>query len=161
MWNCRSWKREQGEAVGGTGKEVLSSKFWVLSSWRTGVRDEAELGMMNGECGIVGIWSVWSIRSVSCVWLNETNQMNQIDQTNQINQMNKTNQIEVARLKLDRLEAATTLQDLAVLPGNRFETLKGNRKGQYSIRINAQWRICFYWPKGSPGPVNVEIVDYH
>ena len=116
---------------------------------------------MNGECGIVGIWSVWSIRSVSCVWLNETNQMNQIDQTNQINQMNKTNQIEVARLKLDRLEAATTLQDLAVLPGNRFETLKGNRKGQYSIRINAQWRICFYWPKGSPGPVNVEIVDYH
>jgi len=59
----------------------------------------------------------------------------------------------MARLKLDRLEAATTLQDLAALPGNRFETLKGNRKGQYSIRINDQW------PKGSPGPVNVEIVD--
>ena len=66
----------------------------------------------------------------------------------------------VARLKLDRLEAATTLHDLAALPGNRFERLKGNRKGQYSIRINDQWRVCFYWPKDSLGPVNVEIVDY-
>lgn len=66
-----------------------------------------------------------------------------------------------ARLKLDRLEAATALQDLAALPGNRFEALKGNRKGQYSIRINDQWRLCFEWPKDSPGPVNVEIVDYH
>ncbi len=45
--------------------------------------------------------------------------------------------------------------------GNRFEALKGDRKGQYSIRINAQWRICFEWSEGSPGPVNVEIVDYH
>lgn len=66
-----------------------------------------------------------------------------------------------ARLKLDRLEAATALQDLAALPGNRFEALKGDRKGQYSIRINEQWRICFGWPNGSPGPQNVEIVDYH
>ena len=66
-----------------------------------------------------------------------------------------------ARLKLDRLEAATELKDLAVLPGNRFETLKGDRKGEYSIRINDQWRICFEWPDGSPGPVSVEIVDYH
>lgn len=66
-----------------------------------------------------------------------------------------------ARLKLDRLEAATELKDLTVLPGNRFETLKGDRKGEYSIRINDQWRICFEWPDGSPGPVNVEIVDYH
>jgi proteic killer suppression protein len=66
-----------------------------------------------------------------------------------------------ARLKLDRLEAATTVGDLAALPGNRFETLKGDRKGQYSIRINDQWRICFEWTAGSPGPVNVEIVDYH
>jgi proteic killer suppression protein len=65
------------------------------------------------------------------------------------------------RLKLDRLEAATTLMDLAVLPGNRFETLAGNRKGQYSIRINDQWRICFEWPEKLPGPANVEIVDYH
>ena len=66
-----------------------------------------------------------------------------------------------ARLKLDRLESATTLKDLAALPGNRFEALIGNRKGQYSIRINDQWRICFEWPEGSPGPLNVEIVDYH
>lgn len=66
-----------------------------------------------------------------------------------------------ARLKLDRLEAAHVLKDLAALPGNRFEALKGDRRGQYSIRINDQWRICFEWPDKSPGPVNVEIVDYH
>jgi len=66
-----------------------------------------------------------------------------------------------ARLKLDRLEAATILKDLAVLPGNRFEALVGDRKGQYSIRINDQWRICFEWPDGLLGPTNVEIVDYH
>ncbi|MBZ5615563.1 MAG: type II toxin-antitoxin system RelE/ParE family toxin [Acidobacteriia bacterium] len=66
-----------------------------------------------------------------------------------------------ARLKLDRLEAATSIRDLAALPGNRFEALKGDRKGQYSIRIDAQWRICFEWAGGAPGPSNVEIVDYH
>jgi proteic killer suppression protein len=66
-----------------------------------------------------------------------------------------------ARLKLDRLEAAHTVQDFAALPGNRFEALKGDRKGQYSSRINDQWRICFEWPDTSPGPVNVAIVDYH
>jgi proteic killer suppression protein len=67
----------------------------------------------------------------------------------------------VARLKLDRLEAAISILDLAALPGNRFEALKGKRKGQYSIRINDQWRVCFEWPDKSPGPTNVEIVDYH
>ena len=66
-----------------------------------------------------------------------------------------------AHLRLDRLEAATSLKDLAALPGNRFEALVGDREGQYSVRINQQWRICFEWPKGFPGPVNVEIVDYH
>lgn len=66
-----------------------------------------------------------------------------------------------ARLKLDRLEAAVALRDLATLPGNRLEVLKGDRKGQHSIRINERWRICFEWPEGSPGPSNVEIVDYH
>jgi proteic killer suppression protein len=65
------------------------------------------------------------------------------------------------RLKLDRLEAAATLRDLAALPGNRFEALKGDRKGQFSIRINDQWRICFEWPDGAQGPADVEIVDYH
>jgi proteic killer suppression protein len=67
---------------------------------------------------------------------------------------------QAALLKLDRLEAALSLKDLAALPGNRFEALKGDRKGQYSIRINDQWRICFEWPEGAPGPANVEIVDY-
>jgi toxin HigB-1 len=66
-----------------------------------------------------------------------------------------------AETRLDRLESATSLEDLAGLPGNRLEALKGNRQGQYSIRINDQWRICFEWPEGSPGPINVEIVDYH
>ena len=66
-----------------------------------------------------------------------------------------------ARLKLDRLEAATSLHDLAALPGNRFEALLGERKGQYSIRINDQWRICFQWPGRAPGPSHVEIFDYH
>jgi toxin HigB-1 len=66
-----------------------------------------------------------------------------------------------AHLKLDRLEAATSLKDLAALPGNRLEALAGDRRGQYSIHINDQWRICFEWPHRSPGPSNVEIVDYH
>ncbi len=66
-----------------------------------------------------------------------------------------------ARLKLDRLEAATSIRDLAALPGNRFEALAGDRKGEYSIRINDQWRVCFEWTAGTPGPSNVEIVDYH
>ena len=66
-----------------------------------------------------------------------------------------------ARLKLDRLEAATSLRDLAALAENRCEALIGDRKGQYSIRVNDQWRICFEWLGGSPGPSHVEIVDYH
>jgi len=66
-----------------------------------------------------------------------------------------------AAMKLDQLDAAISLDDLAALPGNRFEALKGGRKGQYSIRVNDQWRVCFEWPKGSKGPLNVEIVDYH
>ena len=66
-----------------------------------------------------------------------------------------------ARLKLDRLEAAVALKDLAALPGNRLERLEGNRQGQYSIRVNDQWRICFEWTEGAPGPSRVEIVDYH
>jgi proteic killer suppression protein len=66
-----------------------------------------------------------------------------------------------ARLKLDRLDAATSIRDLAALPGNRLEALAGDRKGQYSIRINDQWRICFEWAEKALGPSNVEIVDYH
>jgi proteic killer suppression protein len=65
-----------------------------------------------------------------------------------------------AEMRLDQLDAATSLLDLD-LPGNRLEALKGDRKGQYSVRINDQWRICFEWLKGAKGPSNVEIVDYH
>ncbi len=66
-----------------------------------------------------------------------------------------------AEKRLRILDAATSLGDLATLNSNRLEALKGNRKGQYSIRINEQWRICFEWPKDTRGPSNVEIVDYH
>jgi toxin HigB-1 len=66
-----------------------------------------------------------------------------------------------ARLKLDRMEAAISIRDLAALPGNRLETLAGNRNGELSIRINDQWRICFEWASGAVGPSSVEIVDYH
>jgi len=57
------------------------------------------------------------------------------------------------------LEGATGLRDLARLRSNRLEALAGDRRGQYSIRINQQWRICFEWPQGSDGPKNIEIVD--
>ncbi|HYL76582.1 MAG TPA: type II toxin-antitoxin system RelE/ParE family toxin [Bryobacteraceae bacterium] len=66
-----------------------------------------------------------------------------------------------ARLKLDRLEAAAALKDLGALPGNRLEALAGDRKGQYSIRVNDRWRVCFEWADNALGPSNVEIVDYH
>ncbi len=66
-----------------------------------------------------------------------------------------------AEVRLDRLDAASSLNDLAAFRGNRLEALHGDRQGQYSIRINDQWRICFEWPAGSPGPTNVEITDYH
>lgn len=65
----------------------------------------------------------------------------------------------VARRKLRQLEIANRLDDLKVPPGNHLEALKGNRSGQYSIRINDQWRVCFRWTEG--GADNVEIVDYH
>ncbi|XVS65196.1 type II toxin-antitoxin system RelE/ParE family toxin [Actinosynnema sp. CA-299493] len=65
----------------------------------------------------------------------------------------------VALRKLAILDAAETLEDLRVPPGNRLEKLHGDRAGQYSVRINQQWRICFHWTVA--GPENVEIVDYH
>jgi toxin HigB-1 len=65
----------------------------------------------------------------------------------------------VALRKLRLLNAARRIQDLALLPGNRLEALKGDRAGQWSIRINDQWRICFRWAQG--GAEAVEIVDYH
>ena len=70
------------------------------------------------------------------------------------------NSIQAAALrKLDQLEAAAYLDDLRVPPGNRLESLRSDRKGQHSIRINDQWRICFVWKPD--GAYDVEIVDYH
>lgn len=66
-----------------------------------------------------------------------------------------------AEKRLDILDAATSLSDLQALPSNALEGLKGDRKGQYSVRINMQWRICFEWHDARTGPSNVEIVDYH
>jgi toxin HigB-1 len=60
---------------------------------------------------------------------------------------------------LDRLDAASSLRDIANFPGHHLEKLKGDRKGQWSVRINDQWRICFVWT--DDGPESVEIVDYH
>ncbi|MGH7043685.1 MAG: type II toxin-antitoxin system RelE/ParE family toxin [Acetobacteraceae bacterium] len=65
----------------------------------------------------------------------------------------------VARRKLRMLNNAAALDDLRVPPANRLESLKGNRKGQHSIRINDRWRICFHWKAGDA--IDVEIVDYH
>jgi proteic killer suppression protein len=65
----------------------------------------------------------------------------------------------IAERKLAQLDAAAHLDFLRTPPGNRLEALKGSRVGQYSIRINDQWRLCFTWT--SYGPTNVEIVDYH
>ena len=65
----------------------------------------------------------------------------------------------IARRKVRQLEIAARLEDLRVPPGNRLEGLKGERAGQYSIRINDQWRVCFRWREGAAD--EVEIVDYH
>ncbi|HHP7231773.1 MAG TPA: type II toxin-antitoxin system RelE/ParE family toxin [Xenococcaceae cyanobacterium] len=64
-----------------------------------------------------------------------------------------------ARRKLDQLNAVTSLEELTIPPGNRLEALKGDRKGQHSIRINQQYRICFTWKQAKA--TEVEIVDYH
>ena len=61
--------------------------------------------------------------------------------------------------KLKQLDSAVSLDDLRNLPGNRLELLRGNRKGQFSFRVNDQWRICFYWREGNAH--EVEILDYH
>jgi toxin HigB-1 len=65
----------------------------------------------------------------------------------------------IAARKLDQIDSVTALQELKILPGNQLEALSGDRKGQYSIRLNDQYRICFIWTDS--GPDQVEIVDYH
>ena len=59
------------------------------------------------------------------------------------------------------LEEAQSKNDLRLLPSNHFEALSGDRDGQFSIRINKQWRLCFEWPDGTEHPFNIEVVDYH
>ncbi|PTY03642.1 plasmid maintenance system killer protein [Verrucomicrobia bacterium LW23] len=66
-----------------------------------------------------------------------------------------------AKKRLRILTDADSRNDLALLQSNRFEALGGTRRGQFSIRINQQWRICFEWPDGAAEPYNIEIVDYH
>ena len=66
-----------------------------------------------------------------------------------------------AAKRLSILNAAPSLDTLRALPSNRLEALKGDRQGQYAIRVNRQWRICFSWPASSPYPIDVEIIDYH
>lgn len=66
-----------------------------------------------------------------------------------------------ASKRLSILNAAPSLNTLRGLPSNRLESLRGVRQGQYSIRINRQWRVCFTWRQGELGPSDVEIVDYH
>jgi len=68
---------------------------------------------------------------------------------------------EQAERRLDLLETAVTRSDLMRLPSNRFEALGGDRKGQFSIRINQQWRVCFEWPDKQDRPSQIEICDYH
>ena len=65
----------------------------------------------------------------------------------------------VAKRKLDQIQAAAAISDLGAIPGNRLEPLSGDRMGQFSIRVNDQWRICFRWVE--PDALDVEIVDYH
>ena len=66
-----------------------------------------------------------------------------------------------AERRLAILDAVTSLDDLQALRSNHLEGLSGDRKGQFSIRINLQWRICFTWPSDASGPCDVEITDYH
>lgn len=66
-----------------------------------------------------------------------------------------------ARRRLTSVETARSLDALAVIPGHRFEALRGDRAGQYSVRINDQWRICFQWDGVEAWAVSIEIVDYH
>ena len=91
------------------------------------------------------------IRSFSCT---ETERLFRRDSVRRFRAIERS-----ALRKLDMLDAAPDIQTLSTLPGNRLERLKGDRKGQYSIRINDQWRICFQWRNGSAH--EVEIVDYH
>ncbi len=91
------------------------------------------------------------IRSFACA---ETQRLHRRQRSRRFEAMEQ-----IARRKLRQLDSATELRDLAAPPGNRLEALRGDRKGQHSIRINNQWRLCFVWRVGHAD--QVEIVDYH
>lgn len=91
------------------------------------------------------------IRSFKCKYTKALSKGNQAKRFKNI--------ANVARRKLRQLEIANRLEDLRVPPGNHLEALKGDRSGQHSIRINNQWRVCFFWTDA--GVEYVEIVDYH
>ncbi len=91
------------------------------------------------------------IKSFCCV---ETERLNHRQRSRRFQAVER-----IARRKLRQLDSALQLRDLAAPPGNRLEELHGDRKGQHSIRINDQWRLCFIWRDGNA--YNVEIVDYH
>jgi proteic killer suppression protein len=96
---------------------------------------------------LVGVVRSFADKDTERIWRRERSR--RLDQTTQ----------RAALRKLLILDAAETLADLRVPPGNRLEKLRGDRAGQHSIRINDQWRICFRWT--AAGPEDVEIVDYH
>ena len=107
---------------------------------------------------------VWSIEPYRCsIYTMLMIQSFKCDDTEALHQRHRVprwvNIEAVARRKLDQLDAACELRDMAAPPGNRLEALRGNRKGQHSVRVNDQWRVCFVWTP--QGPKNVEIVDYH
>ncbi len=91
------------------------------------------------------------IKSFRCIRTEELSKGNRVKKF--------ANIAKIARRKLRQLKIANCLEDLKIPPGNHLEALKGDRSGQYSIRINEQWRICFRWTDS--GAENVEIVDYH
>ncbi len=93
----------------------------------------------------------YMIRSFKCAYTEKLSKGNRVKQFESITK--------IARRKLRQIEIANRLNDLRVPPGNHLEVLKGDRSGQYSIRINERWRICFLWT--DDGAENVEIVDYH
>jgi proteic killer suppression protein len=105
--------------------------------------------LLNMKCKSVYLWIV--IRSFCCA---DTECLFHRESARRIKAIERP-----ALRKQDILDAAVDIRTLSTLPGNRLERLKGNRQGQYSIRVNDQWRICFVWRAGHA--YEVEIVDYH
>jgi toxin HigB-1 len=103
--------------------------------------------VINASRYYVSVLRSFKDRDTEAIWLRQRSRL--LDGPTQ----------RVAWRKLAILDAAETLADLRVPPGNRLEKLRGDREGQHSIRINQQWRICFFWSEA--GPEGIQIVDYH